>query len=820
MSSHPPMGLAPSLLASLVLALLATGCDVQQSPPAEEPLATSESSASPELPNLLFIVTDDQRFDMLGAVHPFLETPNMDRLAAEGVRFENAFVTTPICAASRASLLTGLVERTHGYSFGTPPLAEQFVENSYPVLLRQAGYRTGFIGKFGVRAGEGAVERMFDTYRPFAAPYFKEQEDGSTRHLTDITADEAVTFLRSGDRNRPFALTLSFNAPHADDGDERQYIWPEAMDGKYDDVAIPAPPLSDPAFFESLPEFLREPALNRVRWYWRFDTPEKAERMTRGYLRMISGVDAAIGRVLEELASLDLAADTIVILMGDNGYFLGERGYAGKWLPLELSIRVPLIVYDPRAATALRGALPTLPALNIDIAPTLLDLAGVEVPSAMQGASLVPILAGGSPAGWRSDFFVEHLTENPQIPKHEGVRGERYKYARYFEQDPVYEELYDVLADPQETRNLAGDPDHAEILAEMRRRTDELRAGYETQASRTGDVGPGPRQRVDEPEAGGATLVRISLPARFPQARFLPPGDHELGVEHAGRARSYLVHMPPAARSGEPLPVVVNFHGGGGHAAGHKENSRMDEAADRDGYIAVYPNGIGRLRNRLLTWNAGTCCGYSTNQDVDDVGFVVAMLGDLGDRTPLNRRRVYATGLSNGAMMSYRMAVDASEHVAAIAPVAGAMMTEDGEPARAVPVMHFHSVDDARALYDGGLGPRFPYTNNRVDHTSVDDTISRWIGYNGCSAEPEIGDTLEWSAADNEIHTATRFRYGGCRDGADVTLWKLTGAGHVWPGGAQRFAEWLLGPSTEVVDANTLMWEFFARFEVTEERRP
>jgi arylsulfatase A-like enzyme len=164
--------------------------------------------------------------------------------------------------------------------------------------------------------------------------------------------------------------------------------------------------------------------------------------------------------------------------MGDNGYFLGERGYAGKWLPLELSIHVPLIVFDPRAEGESRGALPSLPALNIDIAPTLLDLAGVEVPAAMQGTSLVPILEGASPAQWRSDFWVEHLLENAEIPKHEGVRGERYKYARYFEQDPIYEELYDLVADPMETRNLAVDPDYLEILTALRKRTDELQAEY------------------------------------------------------------------------------------------------------------------------------------------------------------------------------------------------------------------------------------------------------------------------------------------------------------------------------------------------------
>ena len=442
----------------------------------------SAQSADPALPNILFFLSDDQRSDQFGAAgHSVLKTPTIDALAAEGTRFTNAFVTTAICAASRATILTGVPERSHRFTFGTPPLAVRFTDRSYPVLLREAGYRTGFVGKFGVDTEPGAVDKMFDTYVPFpGAPYLKQQEDGSTRHLTNITADRAVEFLRSADQTSPFALTVSFNAPHADDGDERQFIWPEAMNERYSDVAIPDPPLSEPAFFEALPEFLKDASLNRIRWYWRFDTPEKAQQMTRGYLRMITGVDAAIGRVLDELESLEFASNTVVILMGDNGYFLGERGYAGKWLPYELSIHVPLIVFDPRIEEESRGALPSLPVLNIDIAPTLLDLAGVEVPSTMQGTSLVPILGGASPAGWRSDFFVEHLFDHAEIPKHEGVRGARYKYARYFEQEPVYEELYDLLVDPMETRNLAGDPNYLEILTELRRRTDELQAEYES----------------------------------------------------------------------------------------------------------------------------------------------------------------------------------------------------------------------------------------------------------------------------------------------------------------------------------------------------
>ncbi|HJO03111.1 MAG TPA: sulfatase [Acidobacteriota bacterium] len=442
---------------------------------------TPETNEQAAAPNIIFFVTDDQRFDMMGNVNPLLHTPQMDRLAAEGVRLENAFVTTPICAASRASLLTGTLERTHQFTFGTPPLARALTDQSYAALLRVAGYHTGFIGKFGMVVEPGAADAMFDAFVPLTAnPYFKVQEDGSTRHLTDVMGDEAIAFLRASPPDQPFALSVSFNAPHAEDYDERQYIWPTAMDGLYTETVIPDPPLSDPAFLDALPAFLKDPEINmnRFRWFWRFDTPDKAKRMTKGYFRMISGVDAVLGRIRDELEQRGLADNTLLILMGDNGYFLGERGYAGKWLPHEPSIRVPLLAFDPRPGSFRAGLRPTAMALNIDIAPTLLDLAGVEVPATMQGRSLVPLLRDEEPDDWRTDFFVEHLMENKQIVKHEGVRGQRYKYARYFELDPVVEELYDLESDPLEIRNLVADPAHAEVLAALRSRCDELRDRY------------------------------------------------------------------------------------------------------------------------------------------------------------------------------------------------------------------------------------------------------------------------------------------------------------------------------------------------------
>ena len=443
---------------------------------------TAISAAAAEArPNILFLITDDQRWDMMGSVNPALHTPEMDRLAREGVRFERAFVTTAICAASRASLLCGVVERTHRYTFRTPPLGGRWVESSFPKRLRDAGYRTGYVGKFGVNTAPGATKALYDRFVTTAPPYWKEQPGGSPRHLTDIEGDHATRFLeeaaRSGD-GRPFCLTVGFNAPHADDPDPLQYAWQKEVDHLYRDLRVPKPPLSEPAFYDALPEFLRDGTMNRHRWHWRFDFESKRQQMTRSYWRMISGVDLVIGRLRTKLRELGLAENTVIVLVGDNGYFLGERGYAGKWLPYDQSIHVPLLMFDPRGSATKAGARPTSFALNIDIPPTLLDLAGVAIPPSMQGRSLLPLARGQTPADWRTDFWIEHLMMERSIRKHEGVRNERYRYGRYFEAQPVLEELYDLQDDPAEAVNLVASPAHRETLLALRVRTDELRAQY------------------------------------------------------------------------------------------------------------------------------------------------------------------------------------------------------------------------------------------------------------------------------------------------------------------------------------------------------
>ncbi len=287
----------------------------------------------------------------------------------------------------------------------------------------------------------------------------------------------------------------------------------------------------------------------------------------------------------------------------------------------------------------------------------------------------------------------------------------------------------------------------------------------------------------------------------------LRPGDHHFSLRHGGRARSYHVHVP--RRLTRPAPVVLAFHGGGGHATQFKESAGLDAVSDREGFVAVYPDGTGPIRGRLLTWNAGGCCGYAMDHAVDDVGFVRALVDDLGRRIRLDRSRVYATGHSNGGMMSYRLAVEAAGLVAAIVPVGGSLVAGGFAPSRPVPVLHIHSVDDPRALYAGGEGPPFPGTNRRSMHTSVVETLKQWAAFNGCPAEPRTLRTVDAAPGSASAgHSAWLLEWGPCTSGEVVRHWRLVGPGHGWPGATGAAMERIIGPRTDVISAAEEAWNF------------
>ncbi len=431
-----------------------------------------------ERPNIVFFFADDQTTSTIGCYgNPVIQTPNIDALAARGTRFENAYVSQAICWVSRTTILTGLTGRSYGTP-ANPELARpDAVETLYSDILRQNGYRTGYFGKWHARMPRGYQQsEHFDEFEAITRnPYYKKQPDGSLRHETELIVDRGIAFVKSQPKDKPFALNMWFNACHAEDGDRRPGIghfpWPRAVDGMYENITIAVPRLSDPAIFDGQPDFLKT-TINRERYFWRWNTDDKYQTNMRAYYRMVSGIDGAIGRFMRALDAVGLAENTIIVYSADNGYYMGNRGLAGKWSHYEEAIKVPLIVADPRVPQKQRGNVTDAPALNLDLPATFLDWAGVTIPDRYQGHSLKPIVEKGKPDDWRTETFHEHFAVRNRIPAYEGLRNAQFKYVRYFDHGN-HEFLHDLKHDPDELINLAGDPQHTKTLEQMRKRTTE-----------------------------------------------------------------------------------------------------------------------------------------------------------------------------------------------------------------------------------------------------------------------------------------------------------------------------------------------------------
>lgn len=297
--------------------------------------------------------------------------------------------------------------------------------------------------------------------------------------------------------------------------------------------------------------------------------------------------------------------------------------------------------------------------------------------------------------------------------------------------------------------------------------------------------------------AGGCGMASLCAAADEP----LGPGDHTCLVTAVGQTRPYLVHLPPTYTPDKPAPVVLAFHGAGINAQVMMLLSGLNKKADEAGFVVVYPNGSG-LANLVLTWNAGGFPEAIAEKRPDDVAFVAALLDHLATVVNVDPKRVYATGLSNGAMMCYRLAAELSGRIAAIAPVGGTLAIEQWNPARPVPVMHFHGTADRLVPFGG------PKKNMRkfLAFKSVDETIRLCREANGCAAEPEevqIPDTV------GDGTTVIKSRFTPNNAGAEVVLYTIEGGGHTWPG--QPPPNPFLGKSTMNIVANDLIWEFFER---------
>ena len=432
---------------------------------AAAPALLARAAATDRPPNILFVLTDDQRWDALGCMgNRIIQTPTVDRLARNGVVFDNNFVTTSICMVSRASIFTGLYMRNHQILDFNTPLNSEDRPYTYYNLLRKAGYRTGFIGKYGV--GNQMPADDFDYWRGFPGQgKFENKRDGKVVHLHEIQTEQALGFVDTCKADQPFCLSISTKAPHADDPEPRQYIPEPDLMEMYNDTKIPHPPHFEQEHFDKLPGFLKTTEM-RKRWGWRFTSEEQFQTMVKNYYRLITGVDRMVGRTVERLQSRGLLDNTVVIWTSDNGYFLGERGMADKWMMYEPAIRTPLVMWDGRKPNAKASRRKDL-TLNIDMAPTLLELAGVQPVVHMQGRSVL-----GQPQP-RREFFYEHhfSTQAAIIPRVEGIRTEDWKYMCYIDVQPEHEELYNLRRDPTEATNLLAKlPSQAEKLRERRLR--------------------------------------------------------------------------------------------------------------------------------------------------------------------------------------------------------------------------------------------------------------------------------------------------------------------------------------------------------------
>ena len=420
-------------------------------------------------PNILVLISDDQRWDQLSYADkpliPELRTPNLDSLAGQGVYFRNAFVTTPICAVSRASIMTGRYASTHGMNHFKTPMTPDVLSKCYPALLHDNGYKTGVLGKWGM--GIDGTEDIFDLFNAWAdqGKYFHDTDSGKI-HNAEWLAIKAREFLESCAPEQPFCLTVCYKSPH------HPYQPDERDKNLFDDVHIPKRETDTPEGYQAMAPHVMEKSLNR--WCYFDERKDEAtkNRFEKDFLRCVKSLDRSVGEIMQTLRDLNLDKNTVIIYLSDHGYLWGEHGLGGKWLLYEESIRIPLIFSGPCIPKSMQGMMLDHLALNIDIAPSILDIAGIPIPSEMDGMSLHSLLSGQhSPS--RTDFFMEHVgivdVENP-IPDSRGVRSDEWKYIRYVNVEPEVEEMYHIRVDPLESHNLADDTNYIEIKDQLRER--------------------------------------------------------------------------------------------------------------------------------------------------------------------------------------------------------------------------------------------------------------------------------------------------------------------------------------------------------------
>ncbi len=419
--------------------------------------------------NVIFILSDDHRYDFMGFLGKpkFLETPNMDRMARDGAYIENAFVTTSLCSPSRASILTGLFSHKHGVVDNQTDVRKDLV--FFPQYLQQLGYETAFMGKWHMGHGDDEPRPGFDRWISFKGQgeYYDCQlnVDGkrtrATKHISDELTDYALDWINQ-DRDKPFFLYLSHKAVHAMFEPAKRHL------GKYENVEIEYPEsMADTEEnYKGKPAWVKE---QRNSWHgvdYMYHGQMDFDTFFKRYCETLLSVDDSIGRVLDGLEVKGLLDSTLVFYMGDNGFCFGEHGLIDKRHMYEPSMRVPFLAHCPQLIEP--GTKVTQLVQNIDVAPTVLEAAGVRAPDYMDGRSFLPLLEGEE-VEWRDAVFYEYYWEAafPQTPTTYGVRTDRYKFIHYhgiWDTD----ELYDLQADPDEMHNLIDVPEHQDRIKQMR----------------------------------------------------------------------------------------------------------------------------------------------------------------------------------------------------------------------------------------------------------------------------------------------------------------------------------------------------------------
>jgi arylsulfatase A-like enzyme len=444
-------------------------------------------------PNIVFIMSDDHAAHAMSCYGSKINrTPHLDRIANEGMRYDNCFCTNSICAPSRAAILTGLYNHLNGVL----TLGDSFDgrQQTVPKLLQQVGYQTAIIGKWHLGHGGDSDPTGFDYWSvlPGQGDYYNPKfiemgkEKSYDGYVTDIITDHSIDWVQQRDKERPFFLMCHHKAPH------RPWIPDVKHAHLYEDVDIPEPPTFDDDY--SHRAAAAGAAIMRIdrdlkARDLKLDPPKgmtgrelkswKYQRYIKDYLRCVASIDDNVGRLLDMLDAEGIADNTIVIYTSDQGFFLGDHGWFDKRFMYEESLRMPLLVRYPNGIRA--GSVQTQMALNIDLAPTFLDYAGISAPEPMQGRSLKPLMLGEAPADWRTSMYYRywmHLSEHG-VYAHYGLRTEHFKLIYYYAEalgatdaiddpKPPQWELFDLQKDPYEMNNVYDDPAYASTVKELK----------------------------------------------------------------------------------------------------------------------------------------------------------------------------------------------------------------------------------------------------------------------------------------------------------------------------------------------------------------